>query len=121
MNTRILLAVLCTSLEAVSIAGCGTQSSPTAPTTLTAASVTQAVHQAGRSQPPGADKDVIVGFDGFKRVLQARIPLGTAKPGAPVAWTFRHLCDNEVAKVSMTSQYTVTRVIPRGPVVRYPS
>jgi hypothetical protein len=61
------------------------------------------------------------GYAGLMRVIRARLQLGATNPGAPVTWTLRHLCDNGVAKATLTSQYTVTKLIPRGPIVRYPS
>ena len=61
------------------------------------------------------------GYTGLMRVIRARLALTASNPGVPITWTLRHLCDNDVAKVTLTSQYTVTKRIPRGPIVRYPS
>lgn len=52
-----------------------------------------------------------MGYEGFVRVVHASIQLGTASPGVPLLYKFRHLCDNTLAAVTMTSQYAITRII----------
>ena len=51
------------------------------------------------------------GYQGFVRVVNASISLGTASPGVPLIYRFRHLCNNTLASVTMTSQYSLTRII----------
>jgi hypothetical protein len=51
------------------------------------------------------------GYQGFIDVVNASINLGTEAPGAPLIYKFRHLGDNTLANVTLTSQYSLTRMI----------
>jgi hypothetical protein len=51
------------------------------------------------------------GYQGFIEVVHASIQLGINSPGAPLIYRFRHLCDNTLAQVTLTSQYALTRMI----------
>ncbi len=44
-------------------------------------------------------------------MVSASINLGTESPGAPLIYKFRHLLDNTLANVTLTSQYSITRAI----------
>lgn len=54
-------------------------------------------------------QDVETGFAGFQKVLDASKEYGPDTPGVPIMYKFRHLSDNTLAQVSLTSQYTVVR------------
>ena len=58
------------------------------------------------------------GYQGFIEVVHASIQLGTASPGVPLIYKFRHLCDNTIANVTLTSQYSITRLIRLQQLVR---
>ena len=51
------------------------------------------------------------GYQGFIEVVHASIQLGINSPGVPLIYRFRHLCDNQLANVTLTSQYALTRMI----------
>lgn len=51
------------------------------------------------------------GYQGFIEVVHASILLGINSPGVPLIYRFRHLCDNTLANVTLTSQYSLTRAI----------
>jgi hypothetical protein len=51
------------------------------------------------------------GYQGFIEVVHASIQLGTASPGVPLIYRFRRLCDNNLANVTLTSQYSLIRQI----------
>ena len=51
------------------------------------------------------------GYQGFIEVVHASIQLGINSPGVPLIYRFRHLCNNQLASVTLTSQYALTRMI----------
>jgi hypothetical protein len=58
------------------------------------------------------------GYQGFVEVVHASIQLGTSAPGVPLIYKFRHLKDNTLAAVTLTSQYSITRLIRLNQQVR---
>lgn len=55
--------------------------------------------------------DLEEGYAGFLNVINASKDFGSDTPGVPLAYKFRHLADNTLAQVSLTSQYSITTVI----------
>ncbi len=55
--------------------------------------------------------DVETGYEGFQKVLDASKEYGPDTPGVPILYKFRHLGDNTLAQVSLTSQYTVVKAL----------
>jgi hypothetical protein len=54
-------------------------------------------------------KDLETGYQGFKNVIEASRDFSASSPGVPLAYKFRHLRDNTLALVTLTSQYTLVR------------
>ena len=54
--------------------------------------------------------DIETGFSGFMKVVEASKDFTKDSPGVPLVYKFRHLIDNTLALVTLTSQYTL--VIP---------
>jgi hypothetical protein len=54
-------------------------------------------------------KDLETGYQGFKNVIEASRDFNASSPGVPLAYKFRHLRDNTLALVTLTSQYTLVR------------
>jgi len=54
-------------------------------------------------------QDLETDFDGFKKIIDASRNYGTDSPGVPLIYKFRHLYDNTLALVTLTSQYTLVR------------
>jgi len=61
---------------------------------------------------------IYTGYEGFTEVVRASINLGTESPGVPLIYKFRHLCNNNLAGVTLTSQYSITRIIRLRQMVR---
>ena len=53
--------------------------------------------------------DIETAYDGFLKVIRASQQYGADTPGVPIFYKFRHVADNTLALVSLTSQYTVVR------------
>jgi hypothetical protein len=49
------------------------------------------------------------GFDGFMSILSASHEFSATSPGVPLLYKFRHLRNNTLAMISLTSQYTICR------------
>lgn len=54
-------------------------------------------------------QDLELGFEGFKHVIEASRDFSASSPGVPLAYKFRHVRDNTLALVTLTSQYTLVR------------
>jgi Thiol-activated cytolysin len=53
--------------------------------------------------------DIETGYAGFQKVIDASQQYGPDTPGVPIFYKFRHVADNTLALVSLTSQYSVVR------------
>jgi thiol-activated cytolysin len=53
--------------------------------------------------------DIETGYEGFQKVIDASQTYGADTPGVPIVYKFRHVADNTLALVSLTSQYTLVR------------
>jgi hypothetical protein len=53
-------------------------------------------------------RDLETGYAGFKKVIEASSNFGPDSPGVPLLYKFRHLTDNTIAQIPLTSQYTIT-------------
>ncbi|MBK7771739.1 MAG: thiol-activated cytolysin family protein [bacterium] len=51
----------------------------------------------------------LTGFDGFMSIISASTEFSATSPGVPILYKFRHLRDNTLAMISLTSQYTIVR------------
>ncbi len=51
------------------------------------------------------------GLNGFMNVISTSKDFDSNSPGVPLVYKFRHLSDNTLALVTLTSQYTLTRPI----------
>jgi hypothetical protein len=58
------------------------------------------------------------GYQGFLQVIQASKDFTSESPGVPLVYHFRHVCDNTLALVTLTSQYTLIRPIKLRQIVR---
>jgi len=56
-------------------------------------------------------KDLETGYPGFKNVIEASREFDSNSPGVPLIYKFRHLADNNLALVTLTSQYTLVKPI----------
>lgn len=56
-------------------------------------------------------QQIYTGWQGFTEVVSHSIQLGLSSPGVPLIYKFRHLRDNNLADVTLTSQYALTRTI----------
>jgi hypothetical protein len=54
-------------------------------------------------------QDIEEGFNGFMKIVAASTQFSSTSPGVPLVYKFRHLSDNTLALVTMTSQYTLVR------------
>jgi hypothetical protein len=59
----------------------------------------------------GLESRELNGLSGFLQVIQANIDAGPANPGVPLVYKFKHLHNNTLAYVTLTSQYTLVRPI----------
>jgi hypothetical protein len=53
--------------------------------------------------------DIETGYEGFLKVIHASQNYGPDTPGVPIVYKFRHVRDNTLGLVSLTSQYTLVR------------
>jgi hypothetical protein len=53
----------------------------------------------------------LTGFDSFMNIIAASTEFTPQSPGVPLLYKFRHLRDNTLAMISLTSQYTITRQV----------
>jgi hypothetical protein len=51
----------------------------------------------------------LTGFNGFMNIISASTEFSASSPGVPILYKFRHLRDNTLAMISLTSQYTIVR------------
>ncbi len=51
----------------------------------------------------------LTGFAGFMNIISASHEFAADSPGVPLLYKFRHLRDNTLAMISLTSQYTICR------------
>ncbi len=51
----------------------------------------------------------LTGFDGFMQIIESSTEFGPDSPGVPLVYKFRHVADNTLALISLTSQYTIVR------------
>ena len=51
----------------------------------------------------------LTGFAGFMQIIEASTEFGPDSPGVPLVYKFRHVADNTLALISLTSQYTIVR------------
>jgi len=54
-------------------------------------------------------KDLELGYTGFKNIIEASRDFNETSPGVPLAYKFRHVRDNTLALITLTSQYTLVR------------
>jgi hypothetical protein len=55
--------------------------------------------------------DIETGYEGFQKVIAASQNYGPETPGVPIVYKFRHVRDNTLGLVSLTSQYTLVRPV----------
>lgn len=55
--------------------------------------------------------EIETGFAGFQKVIHASQEYGADTPGVPIVYKFRHVADNTLGLVSLTSQYTIVRPV----------
>ena len=53
--------------------------------------------------------EIETGFEGFTKIIEASKDFTPESPGVPLVYKFRHLRDNTLAAVTLTSQYTLVR------------
>ena len=58
------------------------------------------------------------GFEGFMKVVEASQDFTPESPGVPLVYRFRHVRDNTLALVTLTSQYTLVRPVQLTQFVR---
>jgi hypothetical protein len=51
------------------------------------------------------------GYNGFLNVIRASKDFNAGSPGVPLVYRFRHLSDNSLALITLTSQYTLVRPV----------
>lgn len=49
------------------------------------------------------------GYDAFMDIIQASTEFSATSPGVPLVYKFRHVADNTLALITLTSQYTICR------------
>jgi hypothetical protein len=49
------------------------------------------------------------GYNGFLNVIKASKDFNSSSPGVPLVYRFRHLSDNTLALITLTSQYTLVK------------
>lgn len=54
-------------------------------------------------------KELETGYNGFLNVISASKDFNANSPGVPLVYRFRHLSDNTLALITLTSQYTLAR------------
>lgn len=62
--------------------------------------------------------DIELGFEGFMEVIAASTDFTPESPGVPLVYRFRHVADNTLALVTLTSQYTLVRPLQIEQLVR---
>ena len=62
--------------------------------------------------------DIELGFEGFMHVIDASTDFTPESPGVPLVYRFRHVADNTLALVTLTSQYTLVRPLQIEQLVR---
>ncbi|MBK9303465.1 MAG: thiol-activated cytolysin family protein [bacterium] len=62
--------------------------------------------------------DIEMGFEGFMEVIDASTDFTPESPGVPLVYRFRHVADNTLALVTLTSQYTLVRPLQIEQLVR---
>jgi Thiol-activated cytolysin len=58
------------------------------------------------------------GLPGFMKVIHASMDAGPDSPGVPLVYKFRHLTDNTLALVTLTSDYAIKTQFPLMPKIR---
>lgn len=58
------------------------------------------------------------GLPGFMKVIQASMNAGPNSPGVPLVYKFRHLNDNTLALITLTSDYSIKTQLPLRPLLR---
>lgn len=58
------------------------------------------------------------GFDGFMKVVDSSTQFNATSPGVPLVYKFRHACDNTLALITLTSQYTLVKRLKLHQMVR---
>ncbi|MHB8962573.1 MAG: thiol-activated cytolysin family protein, partial [Saccharofermentanales bacterium] len=53
--------------------------------------------------------DLESGYNGFLNVIKASKDFNSSSPGVPLIYRFRHVSDNTLALITLTSQYTLVR------------
>lgn len=53
-------------------------------------------------------KELETGYNGFLNVISASKDFNARSPGVPLVYRFRHLSDNTLALITLTSQYTLS-------------
>jgi thiol-activated cytolysin len=54
-------------------------------------------------------EDLEKGYNGFLNVMKASKDFNSSSPGVPLVYRFRHLSDNTLALITLTSQYTLVK------------
>jgi len=54
-------------------------------------------------------KELETGYNGFLNVIKASKDFNSSSPGVPLVYRFRHLTDNTLALITLTSQYTLVK------------
>lgn len=62
--------------------------------------------------------NIELGFEGFMQVIDASTDFTPESPGVPLVYRFRHVADNTLALVTLTSQYTLVRPLQIEQLVR---
>lgn len=58
------------------------------------------------------------GFEGFMKVVHASTEFNATSPGVPLVYKFRNACDNTLALITLTSQYTLVKRLKLHQTVR---
>jgi hypothetical protein len=54
-------------------------------------------------------EELETGYNGFLNVIKASKDFNSSSPGVPLVYRFRHLADNTLALITLTSQYTLVK------------
>ncbi|MFC1914211.1 thiol-activated cytolysin family protein [Chloroflexota bacterium] len=54
-------------------------------------------------------QDLETDYEGFMKVIKPSTDFGPDTPGVPIVYKFRHLADNTLALITLTSQYTLVK------------
>ena len=59
----------------------------------------------------GITSDTLKGYSGLLELIQGSKNFGTESPAVPLSFRLRHLANNQIAKIALTEEYTVTKAV----------